>query len=75
MGKFVDNVMEDAPVSLHPVIPPIHPGSGPRTNLIGLDVESRSDEHALILGIETEKTPIRLLALSPPAAVLLIRKL
>ncbi len=81
MGKFVDNVIEDTPASLRPVIPPNLQGEDRTTKqVIALDVEGRSDHHAIVLGFELKKMdgespPIRLLALSPPAAVLLMRRL
>ena len=81
MGKFVDDVIADNPVSLDRVILPSLQGEGHTTKgVAALDVEIPSDQHALVLGVELDggvkmASPIRLLALSPPAAVLLMRKL
>ena len=81
MSKFVDDVKADKPVSLERVILPSLQGEGHTTKgVAALDVEIRSDQHALVLGFELDgegemAPPIRLLALSPPAAVLLMRKL
>ena len=83
MGKFVDDVLADKEdIQLDPVTPTSHPvplTSHPDRDritkqVLALDVESRS--HLLVLGFETEsRGPIRLLGLSPPAAVLLMKKL
>ena len=76
MGKFVDDVLADKEdIQLDPVTPTSHPDRDRITKqVLALDVESRS--HLLVLGFETEsRGPIRLLGLSPPAAVLLMKKL
>ena len=76
MGRFVDDVLADkGDIQLDPVVTPTsHPDQDRITSLTALDVENRS--HLLVFGIETgPKGTIRLLALSPPAAVLLMQKL